>query len=232
MDASATVEPLAAYLKALAHPKRLQVLQLAVEPRSLDDLAAALGIARQSAQEHVDQLLDLGFLQTRKVRGERGLVTQYALSARRLFTVHEMFAALGSLQSDLEERIDLRLPTMPDKAAAESAQERDLPRITVVHGLRVGRTSALTGGGPWLLGRDPHSLVDLDYDPYASARHAEFRRTRDGFEICDLDSSNGTYLDWSKLASGERVKVENGSLVRIGRTLMLFRRTPPGGRRG
>ena len=231
MDEANSTEPLAAYLKALAHPKRLQMLQLAIEPQSLDELASALGIARQSAQEHVDQLVDMGFLQTRKVRGERGALTQYVIAPPRLFTVQEMFARLGELQSDLEERVDLRLPTVADAAARIDAGERELPRLTVVYGMRVGRTTVLSGEGPWLLGRDAHSLVELDYDPYASGRHAEICRTRDGFAIADLMSSNGTYVDWAKLAPGTSSAVENGALLRVGRTLILFRRTPPGGRR-
>jgi pSer/pThr/pTyr-binding forkhead associated (FHA) protein len=77
------------------------------------------------------------------------------------------------------------------------------------------------------VGRDPHALVCLDYDPFVSTRHAELRRASGGgFELADLHSSNGTYLDWKRLERGVVRPLANGGLVRCGKTLLLFRKGP------
>lgn len=226
VDADASLEPLAAYLKALANPKRLRLLQYLTEPHYLEEIASELGVARQTAQEHVQQLVELGLLETVKGRSEHAAVTSYVIVPQRLFSVYEMFGKLGDLERDLEERVDVRMPTTMDAAIGPTIpKENELPRLTIVHGMRVGYTAVLSGQGPWLVGRDPHSTVCLDYDPYASTRHAEVRRGAGGaFELADLYSSNGTFHDWKRVARGGVQRLDNGSLLRIGKTLVLFRR--------
>lgn len=223
----APLESLAAYLKALAHPKRLRLLQYLTEPHYLEEIARELSVARQTAQEHLQQLVELGLVETVKGRSEHAVVTSYVIVPQRLFSVYEMFGTLGELERELEERVEARMPTTMDGAAlATHAREQDLPRITIVHGMRIGQTTVLSGAGPWLIGRDAHASVCIDYDPYASTRHAEIRRapSGNGFELADLYSSNGTFLDWKPLARGSAQRVDNGSLARIGKTLLLFRK--------
>lgn len=224
------VDSLAEYLKALGHPRRLQTLRFLTRPHHLEEIASHLGVARQTAQEHVQQLVELGFLQSVPGRGQHGAVRDYVLVPQRLFAVHEMLGRLGDLSPELEEDVDLRMATMAaEPAGGKGPVEQELPRLTIVHGMRVGQTSVLSGGGPWLVGRDPHALVCVDYDPYASTRHAEIRRTATGFELADMYSSNGTYLDWKRLERGAVRKLDNGGLVRVGKTLLLFRRGPSQG---
>lgn len=219
-------ESLATYLKALSNARRLQVLHFLVRPRSMEEIASELGVARQTAVEHVQQLVELGFVQQGRTRGEHGAIT-YSLVPQRLFHVHEMLGSLGSLTADLEEQDDFRLPTQlaptVDKAAP---REQELPRLTIVHGMRVGQTTVLGGSGPWLVGRDLHAAICLDYDPYVSARHLEVRRGPNGFEVADLYSSNGSWLDWKRIPRGGVERLDNGGLVRAGKTLILFRWTP------
>jgi DNA-binding transcriptional ArsR family regulator len=220
------VDSLAEYLKALGHPRRLQALRFLTRPHHLEEIASHLGVARQTAQEHVQQLLDLGFIQSVPGRGQHGAVRDYVLAPQRLFAVHEMLGRLGDLQAELEEDVEMRLATVAaDAPQAKAPVEGELPRLTIVHGMRVGQTSVLSGSGPWLVGRDPHALVCLDYDPFVSTRHAELRRVpAGGFELADLYSSNGTYLDWKRLDRGAVRKLDNGGLVRCGKTLLLFRK--------
>ncbi|HEX9816629.1 MAG TPA: helix-turn-helix domain-containing protein, partial [Candidatus Thermoplasmatota archaeon] len=56
---------LATALKSLSHPKRLRLLRFATEPRTLEEIASHLKVARQSAKEHLDRLLEIGLLEPR-----------------------------------------------------------------------------------------------------------------------------------------------------------------------
>jgi pSer/pThr/pTyr-binding forkhead associated (FHA) protein len=66
-------------------------------------------------------------------------------------------------------------------------------------------------------GRHPESDIFLD-DVTVSRRHAEFRRIRGGFEVRDVGSLNGTYLnreriEVSVLAGGDEVQIGKFRLV-------------------
>lgn len=227
MEPSTAPEPedaLAAALKALAHPKRLRILRFATEPRSLEEMASELKVARQSAQEHLDQLLAMGLVEPRRGRGEHGPVTRHVVVVPRLFDVYDRLGAkLGLVAAELEEDVQSLMPTSPLAAPASRASSAATPRLIVVHGMRVGQTVPLNGSGPWLIGRDPSATLCLDYDPYVSHRHAEVRRCARGFELGDALSSNGIYVDWARVPRGGASPIVNGSLVRAGKTLLLFR---------
>jgi DNA-binding transcriptional ArsR family regulator len=216
-------EPLAQALKALAHPKRLRLLRFLVEPHSLEQIAGELGVARQSAQEHVDQLLATGAIEARRGRGDHGPVTEYVVVLPRLFDLHEQLGQrFGVLSAEFGEELLATFRTQqldqPGPRATSAA-----PRLIVVYGMRVGRTIPLEGQGPWLIGRDPHAALCIDYDPYVSSRHCEVRRGAKGFELQDALSSNGTQLDWSTLPRGGAMPLQNGQLIRVGKSLVLFR---------
>ena len=66
-------------------------------------------------------------------------------------------------------------------------------------------------------GRHPESDIFLD-DVTVSRRHAEFRRVPSGFEVRDVGSLNGTYLnreriDASALSGGDEVQIGKFRLV-------------------
>lgn len=218
------LDSLASYLKVLGNPKRLHLLQFLVQPHYVEEIASEMKMARQTAQEHVQQLLDIGVVQ--RVRGKRdhGPVTDYVVVPQRLFSIYEEFGKLGVLEPELEQERALRSPTTPLVTGASVPKEQDLPRLSIVHGMRIGQTTTLSGEGPWLLGREPTATVCLDYDPFVSSRHAEVRRAPGGFEVADLYSSNGTFVEWRKLPRGGAQRVENGAVVRVGKTILLFRR--------
>ena len=54
-----------------------------------------------------------------------------------------------------------------------------------------------------------------------SRRHARFERAGDRFEVCDLGSVNGTFVDSYRVA-GER-ELPTGATLRIGAVEMIFR---------
>ena len=66
-----------------------------------------------------------------------------------------------------------------------------------------------------LVGRAPRCALQLD-SPMASGHHAELRWKDGSWELHDLDSRNGTFLDNEALGKGERHKVAMGSLIAFG----------------
>ena len=66
-------------------------------------------------------------------------------------------------------------------------------------------------------GRHPNSNIFLD-DVTVSRRHAEFRCVSGEFQVVDVGSLNGTYLnrdpvDWAVLANGDEVQIGKFRLV-------------------
>ena len=66
-------------------------------------------------------------------------------------------------------------------------------------------------------GRLPGSDIFLD-DITVSRRHAEFRRENGEFQVVDVGSLNGTYVnrepvDWAVLANGDEVQIGKFRLV-------------------
>lgn len=100
------------------------------------------------------------------------------------------------------------------------------PRLVLVHGVYEGRAYPLTGqtadGGGWLLGRAKDVAVSLDYDPFVSHETARVTREGDRFEITDLGSKNGTWVNWRSLEEGESAERECGDVVGVGRSLLAF----------
>ena len=67
-------------------------------------------------------------------------------------------------------------------------------------------------------GRHPQSDIFLD-DVTVSRRHAEFHRTADGFEVSDVGSLNGTYVNREPIESSA---LANGDEVQIGKFRLVF----------
>ena len=65
-------------------------------------------------------------------------------------------------------------------------------------------------------------LSDLDaFNMGLSRRHAMIRRTESGFEVVDLSSSNGTWLNAERLIPNKPYPFASGSQLRIG-NMRLF----------
>lgn len=67
-------------------------------------------------------------------------------------------------------------------------------------------------------GRHPESEIFLD-DVTVSRRHAEFRRTTDGFTVADVGSLNGTYVNRDRI---DEVALQGGDEVQIGKYRLVF----------
>jgi hypothetical protein len=73
-------------------------------------------------------------------------------------------------------------------------------------------------------GRHPDADIFLD-DVTVSRRHVEFRRTPRGFEVVDMNSLNGTYVNHDRVDS---VELKSGSEVQIGKFRLTFYLSPAG----
>ncbi|HZT94689.1 MAG TPA: FHA domain-containing protein [Gaiellaceae bacterium] len=69
---------------------------------------------------------------------------------------------------------------------------------------------------PLTVGRGGQNDLVLSGDEFASARHARIEVRGDGVWIQDLDSTNGTYVNGSRVTGAERVGA--GDVLRVGET--------------
>ncbi|TSE01405.1 FHA domain-containing protein [Skermania sp. ID1734] len=74
-------------------------------------------------------------------------------------------------------------------------------------------------------GRHPDSDIFLD-DVTVSRRHAEFRQDDDEFQVVDVGSLNGTYVNREPVDSAV---LANGDEVQIGKFRLVFLTGPRGG---
>ncbi|MFG2599425.1 FHA domain-containing protein [Streptomyces sp. 840.1] len=110
----------------------------------------------------------------------------------------------------------------PQQRQQPGRQRRGAPtKLVVSEGSLTGTTVALQGQ-TISLGRAHDSTIVLD-DDYASSRHARIYPDRDGQWIVeDLGSTNGTYLDRTRLTTPTPVPL--GAPIRIGKTVIELRK--------
>jgi hypothetical protein len=70
------------------------------------------------------------------------------------------------------------------------------------------------------IGRGRQNDIPIATDEYASARHARFEPRQDGVWVQDLGSTNGTYLNGTRLDHPRRLT--QGDIVRVGETDLRF----------
>lgn len=105
-------------------------------------------------------------------------------------------------------------PGRPERMSRKVAKQ--LPTtLKVTHGRQAGLVLPLAGGV--LIGRGTDCQLILD-DDYASTHHARLVLTTNGYQVEDLNSTNGTYVNNQRL--GAAVPFGLGDTLRIGRTLM------------
>ncbi|MFA5794005.1 MAG: FHA domain-containing protein [Candidatus Brocadiia bacterium] len=69
-------------------------------------------------------------------------------------------------------------------------------------------------------GRSPDNTISIRSEK-VSRKHAEIRKSGDGFVVIDLDSRNGTYVNSDKI---KEHKLEPGDTVKIGDAIIIFER--------
>jgi hypothetical protein len=111
-------------------------------------------------------------------------------------------------------------------AAAAAGLRRDTPGRRSVR-LVVRRSPSLEDGSefplnsaPVTLGRGGQNDLVLDGDEFASARHARIESRGDGVWVQDLDSTNGTYVNGTRVAGAQRL--DPGDVLRVGETDLVM----------
>ena len=112
-------------------------------------------------------------------------------------------------------------PARKERPAKPAKGKRGVPSTLVVTQGALSGTTVRLGDQPVTLGRSQDSTIVLD-DDYVSSRHARFV-PRDGqWLVEDMGSTNGTYLDRTKVTSATPVKI--GMPIRIGKTVVELRK--------
>src|SRR5271168_3327911 len=92
-----------------------------------------------------------------------------------------------------------------------------VPRLLVIKGADEGKQFDLTE--PMVcIGRDASNGIRL-HDTEVSRRHAEVRQSDAGFQLHDLDSANGTFVNNQKIKHAD---LAAGDHIAIGQTVLVY----------
>jgi pSer/pThr/pTyr-binding forkhead associated (FHA) protein len=132
-----------------------------------------------------------------------------------------VIVAFGIVRSDLFGSAQARVQRPQPKKQPKPKPARKAPRKLVVVAGTLAGTSLNLGNAPVTIGRANDSTLVLT-DDYASTRHARlFPRDGEWF-VEDLGSTNGTFLDRTKVT--QPTPVGQRTPIRIGKTVLELRR--------
>lgn len=219
------------YLRALAHGRRLELLNILQVPHALADIRITPGknragdrpervVSRQAIQGHLETLQEIGVVVA--TEGE-GRSKQYVVDPQRVFQVLEELRRVGTITAGAFVSRDA---TVVGDAARGPTQEAG-PKLVLVHGFVEGKVFPLKGNdskdaGPWVIGRKPGVHVCLDYDPFVSLVNSEVLRVGRDYQLRDLGiSRNGTWLNWRRVGP-EPATLRPGDVIGVGRSLLAY----------
>jgi hypothetical protein len=111
------------------------------------------------------------------------------------------------------------IPSAWDKCRFCGAASRESKaELKIISGPLVGRSVGLDRDVT-TIGSAPDNTVPLS-DTGVSRRHVGIKKMDVGYELADLGSTNGVYVNGEKVA---RRKLEVGDVIRVGTTEMVFR---------
>jgi len=111
------------------------------------------------------------------------------------------------------------IPAAWDSCKFCGAAQRELKaELKIISGPLVGRSIDLDREVT-TIGSAPDNTVPLT-DTGVSRKHVGIKKQGPGYELADLGSSNGVYVNGEKVA---RRKLEVGDVIRVGTTEMVFR---------
>lgn len=108
-------------------------------------------------------------------------------------------------------------PTVDSPAVPEGTADPQLAMLVVRQGPKRGSRIALDAERT-SIGRHPDSDIFLD-DITVSRRHAEVIRGASSFEVCDVGSLNGTYVNMTLV---ERAVLNDGDELQVGKFKLVF----------
>lgn len=222
------VERLSVYLKALAHPNRLELLRMLrvpmaagevhLRPRRRDDaLSQERAISRQAVLQHLESLEEVGVVD--RLPEEPGVGQRRVVNQARLFALIEDLRALTMLRPAVRVDVDATLARMDEPHAAWPPG----PKLVLVAGPWEGHVFPLQPPGPWTVGRSRSQRVSLAYDPYVSAEHARLVAEGGGAALEQLPGArNPCLVNYAPLAKGARRRLRSGDVVGVGRSVLVY----------
>lgn len=231
-------------LSALGNKQRLDILRQLVTPKNVSEIKAfreedkageeprQVPLTRQAILSHIEKLEEVGLVGTRVAQKEGGHTKEYFLREEHLFTVLEEVRTLGNLaMAAITETVPDR--TLVRRSEPEQPEQADaIAHLILIRGIREGRVFPLHSKGDplqWWIGRerrvgDEEVEVPLEYDLFISRKHALLKFEDKRFILRDAESLNGTSVNWSKqLRGGQEAELQNGDVIGVGRSLLLFR---------
>ncbi|MGK2949162.1 MAG: FHA domain-containing protein [Acidimicrobiales bacterium] len=127
-------------------------------------------------------------------------------------------AEIGASNDHTTAAVSVHLENVPEDLEVElNTLPPGVGMLVVTRGPNSGSRFALDE--PLITaGRHPDSAIFLD-DITVSRRHAEVRQTGDGYEVADVGSLNGTYLNRERV---ESAPLSDGDELQIGTFKLLF----------
>jgi hypothetical protein len=89
-------------------------------------------------------------------------------------------------------------------------------RLLVLASPELGNGDTIDVTAPTVVGRDATSGIRLEHDEFVSARHARIEPRPEGALVDDLGSTNGTFVNGTKLKRAQLAKA--GDVIKIGAT--------------
>jgi pSer/pThr/pTyr-binding forkhead associated (FHA) protein len=154
----------------------------------------------------------------------QGLVLQLTRAGFLLLLWLFIWAVLRILRTDIYAPTGVvmmrrGLPLRGARSPGKQSRSAGARYLVVIEGALAG-TRIQLGTQPVLIGRADDSTLVLT-DDYASTRHARLSPRGGDWFVEDLGSTNGTYLDRSKVTTAVRVPM--GTPVHVGKTVIELR---------
>lgn len=134
-----------------------------------------------------------------------------------LFVVRVIRSAGRERQAPGQDSMILTPEAAAKAALGRGAAKRRSVRLVVQRSpsFEVGDAFQLNSA-PLTVGRGGQNDLVLDGDEFASARHARIEARGDGVWVQDLESTNGTFVNGSRVAGAQRLNP--GDVLRVGET--------------
>ncbi len=152
----------------------------------------------------------------------QGLILQLTRAGFLLLLWLFVWAVLRTLRNDVYAASGVRVPPRFSRSSSvlpSFGKPKVAKYLVVTQGALAGTRITLSTQ-PVLIGRADDSTLVLT-DDYASTRHARISPRGSDWYVEDLGSTNGTYLDRSRVTTAVRVPL--GTAVRVGKTVIELR---------
>jgi ABC-2 type transport system ATP-binding protein len=144
-------------------------------------------------------------------------VSSLGADAARLVEVEIVRPSLDSVYLSLTER---RYSAGEEPAELDAAAAPGGGTLRVISGARAGESFAVDR--ELLIGREGSDIA-ID-DPELSRRHARVRAVAGGIELEDLGSSNGTFVDGTRITT---ITIDGAAVIQLGTCEIAFEPGPP-----